>query len=325
VLTNEVAVMSQIGSVLGAAKSLLFGNLALKLLSVGFALGLYAFIHGSQEFTHTVPVDLVAQLPPERAHRVLLTPLPPTVRVTIRGSQTLLGELRAEDLGTLQLDLKSGKVDHVDLDPSMVHVPAGLRAEQIDPARLDLRWEDEIARQLVVQSSVIGQPAPGFVVKGAPKADPPVVLVRGPRSVVETMQNARTEGFDVTGLAREGEYERTLQIDHPPSRVELDSPTTQIKIEIGREQLLRVFNKVPIQIVGAARGSVSPPDVEVRVEGPPDVVKALRADQIVPTVDVRSGPGAPPAQPPARLPVVAEIERCRITLQPKVVVVRWQP
>jgi YbbR domain-containing protein len=323
--TREVKAMLRLGPVLETVKSIFLDNIALKVLSLAFALLLYAFIHSSQDAQRTMAVDLVAQTPPPSAHRLLLSPLPPGVRVTIRGSQSMLDQLRAEDLGSLQLDLKSGKVDHVDLEPSMVRVPAGLRAEQIDPSRLDLRWEDEIARQVVVQASIVGQPAPGFVVKGAPKADPPVIVVRGPQSAVETMQYARVEPFDVTGLAREGDYERTLPIERPQSRVELESPTAQVKVEIAREELQRVFTKVPVQIVGAARGTVTPPDVDVRVEGPPEIVKALRADQVVPTVDVRSGAGAPPVQPPARLPVSAEIERCRVTLQPKVVVVRWQP
>jgi hypothetical protein len=312
-------------SVIETFKGLLLDNLVLKLLSIGFALLRYSFIHSSQDALRTMAVDVIAQTPPPGAHRVLLTPLPPVVRLTIRGSRAMLDELKAEDLGSLPLDLKNGKIDHIDLDPAMVHVPAGLRAEQIDPARLDVRWEDEIARQVIVQASVVGQPAPGFVVKGTPKAEPPVMLVRGPQSAVEAMQYARAEPFDVTGIAKEGEYERTLAIEHPPNRIAFDLPTTQVKIEIAREQLQKVFVKVPIQIVGATRGSVTPPDVDVRVEGPPEIVQTLRADQIVPTVDVRPAPGTPPAQPPARLPVAAQVENCHVTLQPKVVVVRWQP
>jgi hypothetical protein len=252
--------MTRMRPLLEKLGSIFFENIYLKLLSIAFALGLYAFIHSSQDAQRTMAVDLVAQLPPERAHRVLLTSLPPSVRLTIRGSRAMLDELRAEDLGSLPLDLKSGKVDHIDLDPSMVHVPAGLRAEQIDPARLDLKWDDEIARQIPIQASVVGQPAPGFVVKGAPKAEPPVVLARGPRSAVETMQYARAEALDVTGIAKEGEIERSRTIEHAPSLVELESPTATVKVEIGREEMQRVFVKVPVQIVGATRGTVSPPD-----------------------------------------------------------------
>jgi YbbR domain-containing protein len=317
--------MVEIGPLLGKLKAFFFDDIALKLVAFLLALGLYAFIHSSQDGQVTMAVDLIAKTPPPNAHRVLLTTLPPAVRVTVRGSLPMLDKLRAEGLGSVQIDLKSGKVDHVDLEPSMVRVPAGLRAEQIEPARIDLKWDDEVVRQIPIQASVVGQPAAGFVVKGTPKVEPPVVLVRGPQSAVETMQYARTEALDVTGRAAEGEYERELTIDRAPSMVELDSPKATVKVEIAREELQRVFVKVPVQVVGAARGSVTPPEVDVRVEGPPDIVKSLRADQIVPTVDVRTSPGSPPAQPPARLSVSAEIERCRVTVQPKAVVVRWQP
>src|SRR5262245_40589163 len=97
-------------------------NLGLKLLSFAFALGLYAFIHSSQEAQRNLPVDVVAAMP-QSAHRVLLTPLPPIVRVTVRGPRNIVDEMKADDLGSFLLDLRSGKVDHVDFDPSAVHLP----------------------------------------------------------------------------------------------------------------------------------------------------------------------------------------------------------
>jgi YbbR domain-containing protein len=320
-----MTVTERLRPILEKLKTALSDNIALKVLALGFALLLYAFIHSAQDAQRTMAVALVAKMPPPSAHRILMTSLPPVLRVTIRGSRPMLDELRAEDLGSLPLDLTSGKVDHIDLDTSMLHVPAGLKAEQIDPARLDLKWEDEVARQVVVQASVVGQPAAGFVVKGLPRVDPPSVVVRGPASVVESMQYVRVEAFDVTGLGREGEEPRTLAIEHPPPLVDIDSPTVQVKVEIAREQLQRAFVKVPVQIVGASHGTVMPQYVDVQVEGPPDVVRALRPDQVVPTVDVGASGATPPPTSPARLPVSADVERCKVTVQPKMVVVRWQP
>ena len=171
-------------------------NLGLKILSFAFALGLYAFIHSAQEAQRVLPVDVVAATPPDSAHRVLLTPLPPVVRVTVRGPRTILDDMKADDLGTFQLDLRSGKLDHVDFDPSAVHLPPGTRAEQIDPPSISLRWEDEIAREVPVQASIVGQPMQGLIVKGVPKVEPATVKTMGPRSVVEVVQVARAEPFD---------------------------------------------------------------------------------------------------------------------------------
>src|SRR5947209_15833924 len=141
-------------SLISRLRDALVENLGLKLLSFAFALGLYAFIHSAQEAQRTLPVDVVATPPPETAHRVLLTPLPPVVRVTVRGPRTILDEMKADDLGTFQLDLRTGKGDHLDFDPSAVHVPPGVRIESIDPPALSLKWEDEVIREIPVQASI---------------------------------------------------------------------------------------------------------------------------------------------------------------------------
>jgi YbbR-like protein len=310
-------------SVLSRIWEVMVENLGLKLLSFAFALGLYAFVHGSQEAQRTLPVDVVATPPPASARRVLLTPLPPVVRVTVRGPRTLLDEMKADDLGAFQLDLRSGKVDHIEFDPSAVHLPPGVRAEQIDPPSLSLRWEDEVVREIPVQASITGQPTPGFIIKGAPKVDPPTVRAIGPRSVVDVVQFARAEAFDVTGLDKEGRYDHILGLDRPPARVEFETQTVTVTVEVAREELQRIFVKVPVQLVGIPRGVLTPAEVDVKVEGPPELVRALRPEQVVPTVDLRAA-GVPLTSPgSARLPVVIGLEGCRAAAQPQMVVIRW--
>ena len=298
-------------------------NLGLKILSFAFALGLYAFVHGSEEAQRTLPVDVVAAPPPASARRVLLTPLPSVVRVTVRGPRTLIDEMKADDLGAFQPDLRSGKVDHVEFDASVIHLPPGVRVEQIDPPLMALRWEDEVIRDIPVQASITGQPAPGFVIKGAPKVEPPTVRAIGPRSLVDVVQFARAAPFDVTGLDQEKEHEHVLGIDRPPPRVEFETQIVTVKVEVAREELQRIFVKVPVQAVGVPRAVLSPAEVDVKVEGPPELVRSLRPEQVVPTVDLRSSGIALTSPGSGRLPVVVGLEGCRASVQPQMIVVRW--
>src|SRR5580700_1621711 len=126
-------------------------NLNLKLLSFAFALVLYALVHGSQDAQRSVLVDLVVLLPPESANRVLSNSLPPQVRLTLRGPRAQLDELHSDDIGTLQVDVHSDTERRITLDPAMVHVPPGVRVEQIDPPALNLVWEDQIVRDVPIQ------------------------------------------------------------------------------------------------------------------------------------------------------------------------------
>jgi hypothetical protein len=310
-------------SILSRTWEAMIENLGLKLLSFAFALGIYAFVHSAQDAQRTLQVDVVASTPPETAHRALLTLPPASVKVTVRGPRTLLDEMKADDVGPFQLDLRSGKVDRAVFDPSNLHLPPGARVEQIEPPSLSLRWEDQVIREIPVQASIAGQPAPGFVVKGAPKAEPTMVRAMGPKSVVDVVQFARAEAIDVTGLSKEGSYERVLPLDRPPGRVDFETQTVTVKVEIAREELQRIFVKVPVQLLGVARGTTTPPEVDVRIEGPPDLVRSLRTEQVVPTVDLHSSGVNTQTAGSAKLPVMVELEGCRATVQPQTVVVRW--
>jgi len=318
-----VKVGSYLRSLVARIRDLLIENFGLKILSFAFALGFYAFVHGSQDAQRTLPVDVVATPPPEGAHRVLLTPLPPVVRVTVRGPRTILDEMKADDLGAFQLDLRSGKIDHIVFDPAAVHLPPGVRAEQIDPPSITLHWEDEIVREIPVRTPLTGAPMPGFVVKGSPSSDPAFVRGMGPSSVVEVVQFATADAFDVTGLAREGPHARTLALERPPARVEFDTKTVNVTVDIAREEMQRPFVKIPVQLVGAVRGSVTPAEVDVTVQGPPEVVRALRPDQIVPTADLHAAGVNAGAPGSAKVPVTVQLTGCRAVVQPEIVVARW--
>ena len=102
-----------------------------------------------------------------------------------------------------------------------------------------------------------------------------------------------------------------------------DTRSTQVTVVIGRARLDRVYVKVPVQIVGVARGVAIPAEVDVRVSGPPELVSALRAEQIVPTVDVRAAGYDPKVAGSASIAVAVTIEACSAAVVPASVVVKW--
>src|SRR5580704_14674933 len=113
----------------GYLRSLAVENLNLKLLSLAFALVFYAWVHGSQETQRSLNLN-VESPPTDSSSRVLTTPIPPTLRVTVRGPKSTLDDLRAEDIGSVQLDLHDGNETRVTFDPSTIPVPPGLKVEQ---------------------------------------------------------------------------------------------------------------------------------------------------------------------------------------------------
>src|SRR5580698_41042 len=147
-------------------------NLNLKLLSLAFALVLYGWVHGSQEAQRSLLLGVVALTPPESANRELVTAIPAQIRVTVRGQRATLDDLHADDIGSVQIDLRSGTQTRFTFESSQLPVPPGLTVEQIDPPAIDLTWEDRIVRDIPVEVGIVGTPASGFVVKGTPTSDP---------------------------------------------------------------------------------------------------------------------------------------------------------
>ena len=135
-------------------------NLNLKLLSLAFALVLYGWVHGSQEAQRSVLLGVVALTPPENSNHELVTAIPAQIRVTVRGAKSTLDDLHADDIGSVQIDLRSGNTTRVTFEPSMIPIPPGLKIEQIDPPAVDLTWEDRIQRDVPVEVGIVGTPAP---------------------------------------------------------------------------------------------------------------------------------------------------------------------
>jgi len=299
-------------------KTLLFENLNLKLLSFAFALVLYAYVHGSQDAQKSLLLGVVAVTPPDSANRVLVTPLPPQLRVTLRGPRSSLEELHADDIGGIQLDLRSGTESRITIEPGMIPVPPGLKVEQVYPPTIDLVWEDVIVRDVPVEVGLVGAPATGFVVKGVPASDPAVVRVHGPKSEAIVVQRARADAFDVSGLI-EGKYTRQLGISPLPGRVTFDVRTVSASVEIGREVAERPFARVPVAVLGHTNAKAQPAEIDVRLLCPPEVVRALRPEQIVPRVQI-AGTAEHGSE---ALPVQLAIDQCEVHTMPPTVIVRW--
>lgn len=294
-------------------------NLNLKLISFAFALVLYSLVHGGQDARRSIVVDLEVSLPPESSDRVLVGSIPQNVRITVRGSNQTIDNIRANAV-SLNIDLSTSQPTRVVFEPKMVRLPEGVNAEveEFVPSSIDLKWEQRVVRDVPVQVSVVGSPADGFIVKAPPVAEPKAIKVRGPQSEVVVLQHVRVDAFDVHGLT-EGSYPRQLAVERPSGRLKLEPTSVIVTADITREVAERVFQKLPVAVVGPAKGKAQPSEVDVRLVCPPEIVRSLRPEQIVPQVDVTSKEPAGSQS----LPVQVRIDKCDAYSIPREVVARW--
>lgn len=298
-------------------------NVGLKALSLSFAIGLFAFLYGQQdEQLRTVPVSVVMRPPPEDSYRELMTQIPASIHVTLRGPGRALDRLIQSGMPPVELDLRSGQKQQIVFEQSMFQVPPETSITIIDPPSIELDWEDIVSRPIPVQASIAGQPAAGYVVKGEPEVDPPQVTTRGPRSVIEVLQFARLAPFDVSGLS-EGVHRRRIAIDTPPARVKFLGPASaSVAVTIARRLSEARFENRPVEVVGLTGAVTTPRTVDVTVFGPPEIVRALKPDQVVPRADLSK---SPISERHGSLVVKLSVElmHAESEIQPPSVNVRW--
>ncbi|MCS6901752.1 MAG: YbbR-like domain-containing protein, partial [Polyangiaceae bacterium] len=114
-------------------------NLLLKLVCLLIALLFYGYLHGAQNAQRSFSLSVVTLLPTDE-ERVLMVDPPSTVRVTFTGSRPILDDLKSDELGSIQLDLRQARDTYVPFDISRLRVPAGLTVE-VDPPGILLVWD----------------------------------------------------------------------------------------------------------------------------------------------------------------------------------------
>lgn len=315
-----------LASVLTFVRDSLTENVGLKALAMFFALGLFAFLHGQEEVQQrTVPVAIVMRLPQGGSQRELMTPIPASIHVTLQGSARTIDNLLQSGIAPVEIDLRDGRRESVIFEEGMFTLPADTKITIIDPSSIELEWEDVATRQIPIQAAITGQPSEGYVVRGEPEVDPKQITVSGPLSAIEVMQFARLSAFDVSGLS-EGIHKRRLGIDAPPARVKYLGPqAATVSVSIARRVSEARFENRPIEVVGVAGGIATPRTVDVVVVGPPEIVRALRPEQIVPVADLTKVEGLDLKQKhgSASVKISLPLTHAEAELQPPSVNVKW--
>jgi len=300
-------------------------NLGLKALSFAIALGLTAYQRGSEnEQQRTVPVELIVRLPPTEAHRELMTVVPPSIHVTVRGSTRALDQLIQSGVPPVEVDLRGGDVPAIRFEGDMFAMPPGVKVNIIDPASIQLEWQNVVERSVPIQASVTGPVAGGYIVQSV-KVDPTSILVMGPASTVEVMQFVRVAAFDVSGKT-DGVYRHRLKLDPPGQLLSYLGPdSATVEVTIARQLVQRKFTKRNVVVLGPGRVKTEPTGVDVTVTGTPEVINGLRDEMVVPRVDITAAPQDLRDQHhgSAVLPVRVDLGRVEVEIQPPSVTVIW--
>jgi len=178
-------------------KQMLRENLALKLISLAFAIVLWFFVMGEQrhEVVHIIPITYKGV--PEGL--LIANQVPGSVEVAISGPRALLAHLTAGDLSIVVnlAGAPAGITSFKRLEDNIA-IPAGLTVTRVYPAYVDVNLEHVRDKQVPVRAVLSGEPLAGFRVRHV-RVVPSRVTISGAESELRTLSEVTTEGLDLAG------------------------------------------------------------------------------------------------------------------------------
>ena len=269
-------------------RGLFIDNLGLKVSSLAIAMAIFWLVRGSEQAQRSVYVDVVAVTPPETAERMLTSDLPAKVRLTLRGSRSLLNTLRVDSIPPVQVDLSNNSSDLYYFESEAFEIPGGMEVLQVAPPTIPLTWADRGRRSVPVAAQLTGQPEPGLMVVST-SVRPESLMLRGPTPQLSGFDQVLSSPINLASLPA-GRHERRVPISHLPAYMEVegqrprDEVFVTVTVEVAQEIADRTFSRAEV----AALGNVSelrPSRVRVIVRGTPTLVTGMEPSSLVPYVE----------------------------------------
>lgn len=159
----------------------------------------------------------------------------------------------------------------------------------LSPTRLSLQVDQLSEVRLPVFGNYQAEPAEGFAIATPVIIRPDSVTVRGPRSILRSLQQVTTEQKKLSSLRTNTKLDLPLVLPAlyglsvRPDTVELEFHVLPVKT--------RSFEKIPVRLFNSPPDSsfvARPPVVTVALSGPPDEIDVLSSATITASADYRS-------------------------------------
>ena len=197
-------------------------NFWLKLVSLLLAIGLWMAVARDPiaEIEVRIPIEfenLPDKLEIDSANST-------EVQIRVRGPERVIHRLQAADVHA-EINLATVRPGErtFDLSSSQIHVPEDLEVVQIIPGQFHLSFDDRESRKVEVRPRVTGTFASGMRVSQV-VADPPDIMITGPRRRVDAVETAITDPVDATGVMTRATFvthayvtDPLIQVAHPTS------------------------------------------------------------------------------------------------------------
>ena len=285
-------------------------NFLLKVFSVVFAIGLWAFVNlGARDTEKALLVPLELRNIPEQY--MVTSPVADTVEMRVRGPRTLLGSIEDRrqrvilDLANVRAGTTSFKIDS-----EMLNLPRGVRVVRVSPVQITLEVERVVRKSLPVSAGVTDSLHAGFRIAET-EIRPSTVMVTGPAREVEALKIVVTEPIKLP--AAESTFEESILLVRPGDLIRLLPERVTVRGRIEEVSASQDFKQVEIGIRNASRQTrILPARIDVTVRGPQRLLKGLKLSGDNVFVDVAGlAPGAHRGKIEVALPEGLEAQELR--------------
>lgn len=199
--------------------------------------------------TFSIPVSIISEgtmVPTGREYR--------NVRVMVRG--------KSDEIATIQDSEFSAYMDISYLTKEGTYnVPVMLRTNQritclepleikISPEKFSINVQEKKIKFVNVEPLIAGEPARGYKVASV-KAEPGVVGIEGPRTIVDSISRISTESILIEGIKKNSEHETRLIDTNKTITVQYPD---ELKVYVNLEEIVteKDFEKLPVKFVNVS-------------------------------------------------------------------------
>jgi hypothetical protein len=256
-----------------------------KIMAVVLAVFLWGFAYllnlQDESITYDVKVSVEGNYSVDQKRR--------PVRIMVRGPRRTVEDLRLQ--GTVVIEkiiteedlARFGEQDEI---PFPLYIVAedlngqrGLTYPDI-PKRVDLKISRIVTKTLSVDIRTTGQPKRPYVYSPEDsRVYPPQVRAKGPKSLLEQMEDIETEEVNINALFSERVEDARLALPAGFDSIQLEPERVRVRIAFKQQSSQETFENIPItwNILPdyPYRAVPSTPSVSVTVEGPKEVVATL--------------------------------------------------
>lgn len=269
-------------------KAKLTNNIPQKLIALVCSLILFGVVIGDRSKTldfEKIPVEL--RLPEGFVALDEMSQM--TVDVSISGRNSLLRDIRRDDIGIIQISPppREGNIQ-MTLQPDMISLPEGIHVDRFTPEFLSINLEPLETRDVAVTTdhAFTGELLPNFQL-GEVKIQPDTIEISGPRSKIADINQLFIEPIDLTGKASTFTVNRWVIIN----RVGIQSKSTQVEVTVNilsksRQHVVLSVPIVPLNL--KLNHEFVPPTIDLTLIGDENALDKIDSSKLFITFDASS-------------------------------------